>query len=79
MPTSLNTGTKDIPLDFAKQLTKIVNEGKRDLLETYDLSSINLRTPQIISFVKECKKKGHDIDYYNNILDLIKGVYRDVF
>ena len=60
-------------------LTKIVNEGKRDLLETYDLSSINLPTPQIISFVKECKKKGHDIDYYNNILDLIKGVYRDVF
>ena len=26
MPTLLNTGTKDIPLDFAKQLTKIVNE-----------------------------------------------------
>lgn len=64
---------------YLMYLTKIVKEGKRDLLEEYDLESINLQTPQIISFVKECKKKGHDINYYNNILDLIKGVYRDVF
>lgn len=26
MPISTNTGTKDIPLDFAKQLTNIVNQ-----------------------------------------------------
>ena len=26
MPTLLNTGTKEIPLDFAKQLTEIVNQ-----------------------------------------------------
>ena len=64
---------------YLMSLTKIVKEGKRDLFETYDLESINLETPKIVSFVKECKKKGHDINYYNNILDLIKGVYRDVF
>ena len=27
----------------------------------------------------ECNKKGHEIYHYTNILDLIKGVYRDVF
>ena len=26
MPTLLNTGTRDIPLQFAKQLTEIVNQ-----------------------------------------------------
>ena len=26
MTTLLNTGTKEIPLDFAKQLTEIVNQ-----------------------------------------------------
>ena len=64
---------------YLMYLTKIVKEGKKNLLEEYDLESINLNTPQIISFVNECKKKGHDINYYNNIHDLIKGVYRDVF
>ncbi len=60
-------------------LTKIVASGKKDLLEEYDLESINLEVPKIVSFVNACKKKGHDINYYTNILDLIKGVYRDVF
>ena len=64
---------------YLMYLTKIVKEGKRELLEEYDLASINVETPKIVTFVKECKKKGHDINYYNNILDLIKGVYRDVF
>ena len=32
-----------------------------------------------VDIINECKKKGHDIRYYDNILDLIKGVYRDVF
>lgn len=64
---------------YLMHLTKIVGEGKRKLLEEFELPSINLQTPFIISFVKECNKKGHEIDYYNNILDLIKGVYRDVF
>ena len=64
---------------YLMYLTKIVKEGKKELLEEYELESINLETPKIISFVKECKKKGHDINYYTNILDLIKGVYRDVF
>ena len=64
---------------YLMYLTKITKEGKKDLFENYDLESINLETPKIVSFVKECKKKNHNISYYNNILDLIKGVYRDVF
>lgn len=64
---------------YLMHLTKLVKEGKKDLLETYDLESINLMTPQIVSFIKTCNKKGHEIRYCTNILDLIKEVYRDVF
>ena len=64
---------------YLMHLTRIVGSGKRDILERYDLNSINLETPQIVSFVSTCKKNNHDINYYNNILDLIKGVYRDVY
>ena len=65
---------------YLMNLTKIVAYGKRDLLEDEKLlKSINLEPPKIVSFVNVCNKKGHEINYYNNILDLIKGVYRDVF
>ena len=64
---------------YLMHLTRIVSSGKRDLLETYDLNSINLEIPKIVSFINTCNKKGHEIRYCNNILDLIKEVYRDVF
>ena len=58
---------------------KIIESGKKEILETFDLNSINLEVPNIISFVKSCRKQGHDISYYTNIMDLIKAVYRDVY
>ncbi len=65
---------------YLMHLTKIVKEGSREILHDEELlKSINLEVPKIVSFVNVCKKKKHDIDYYTNIHDLIKGVYRDVF
>lgn len=65
---------------YLMKLTKIVASGDKTLLEDEEvLNSCNLAVPGIVSFVNECNKKGHEIDHYTNILDLIKGVYRDVF
>ena len=65
---------------FLMNLTKLVSEGDKSLLENETLlKELNLEVPKIVSFVKECNEKGHEINYYTNILDLIKGVYRDVF
>ena len=65
---------------FIMSLTRLICEGNRKLLEDENLlKENNLEAPKIVSFVNACNKKGHEIDYYNNILDLIKGVYRDVF
>lgn len=65
---------------YLLSLTRLIKEGKKDILHDQELlSSINLEVPKIVSFVNECNKKGHEINYYTNILDLIKGVYRDVF
>lgn len=61
-------------------LTKLVASGDKKLFEdTKLLKENNIEVPKIVSFVEKCNKKGHDINYYNNIHDLIKGVYRDVF
>ncbi len=65
---------------YLLSLTRLIKEGKKDILHDQELlASINLEVPKIVSFVNECNKKGHEINYYTNILDLIKGVYRDVF
>ena len=65
---------------YLMNLTRIVKEGEKTLLHDEELlKSLNLEVPKIVSFVNACKKKNHDINYYTNILDLIKGVYRDVF
>ena len=34
--------------------------------------------PKIIEFIKYAKEKGHDIENYVDIKELIKGIYRDV-
>ena len=65
---------------YLMNYTKIVKSGKKNILEDEKLLlDNNLEVPQIVSFVNACNKKGHNISYYTNILDLIKGVYRDVY
>ena len=65
---------------YIMNLTKLVASGKKELLEDSDfISRIGLEVPLIVKFVDECRSKGHEINYYSNILDLLKGVYRDVF
>lgn len=65
---------------FIMHLTKLVESGDKTLLQNEELlKHCNLEVPKIIKFINECNKKGHEIYHYTNILDLIKGVYRDVF
>ena len=65
---------------YLMNFTRIIRVGKRNILEDEKLlKELNIEPPKIVSFVNACNKKGHEINYYNNILDLIKGVYRDVF
>ncbi len=61
-------------------LTKMIAKGDRTLLrDAQVLERLGLEVPPIVEFVDICNKKGHDINYYSNIQDLIKGVYNDVF
>ena len=65
---------------YLMSYTRLINSGPRKILEDIEvLNNINLEPPKIVSFVNAYNKKGRSLDYYNNILDLIKGVYRDVF
>ena len=65
---------------YIMHLTRLIKSGDRDLLEDEELlNEANLEIPRIVSFVNKCNKEGHEIHHYNNILDLIKEVYRDVF
>ena len=65
---------------FLLHLTKLVAHGDRTILRDCEvLKNIGLEVPPIVDFVDICNKKGHDINYYVNIQDLIKGVYNDVF
>ena len=58
---------------------KIVKESNKSIIEnTALLTKLDLEVPPIVKFINECKKSNHDIDYYNNILDLIKSIYREV-
>ena len=61
-------------------LTKMIAKGDRSILrDSQVLERLGLEVPPIVEFVDICNKKGHDINYYSNIQDLIKGVYNDVF
>ncbi len=58
---------------------KIVKVSNKSIIEnTVLLTKLGLEVPPIVRFINECKKNNHDIDYYNNILDLIKSIYREV-
>lgn len=57
----------------------IVKKGEYNILENTSLvNRLNLRVPEIIKFIKEYKKYSEEVDDYNNILDLIKAIYRDI-
>lgn len=65
---------------YIMNLTRIVHFGSKSLLEDKELLKENdLEVPKIVEFIDECNKHKHDISYNNNILDLIKEVYRDVY
>ncbi len=65
---------------YLMKLTKLISSGEKEIMHDEKLlMECGLGVPEIVSFVNACNKKGHEIDYYTNILDLIKGVYRDVF
>ncbi len=65
---------------FLLHLTRLVASGDKSLLRDSEvLNNIGLEVPPIVAFVEECNKQNHDINYYVNIQDLIKGVYNDVF
>ena len=65
---------------YLMHMTKLVAFGGKELLRDIDaLNQIGVEVPKIVTFIDECKKKGRYIHDYDNILDLIKGVYRDVF
>lgn len=73
--------------DFAYQVSdvnyiindgKIIEMGDKTLLENKTiLNNNNLNVPKIVDFVNVCNKKGANLTYTNNILDLIKEVYRN--
>ena len=58
---------------------EIVKSGNINILKNTNLlNRLNLRVPEIIRFTNEYKKYSDEIDDYNNILDLIKAIYRDI-
>jgi len=77
--------TKDT--DFAYQVTDktyllykgtIVSSGTKDLMTDVNLlSTYNVKAPEIVKFINLARKKNPNINYTNNILDLIKEVYRN--
>lgn len=57
---------------------EIVKEGNKDLLTDENLlNEYNLIVPEIIKFINAANKRGANLTYTNNILDLIKEVYRN--
>lgn len=56
---------------------KIVKEGDKNILLN-DFRIYNVANPKIVEFIKEANKHNANLTYTNNILDLIKEVYRNV-
>lgn len=50
----------------------------KDLFVNLDYSNYNIKKPDIVNFVDLAKKEGHNIEYSQDIRDLIKDVYKDV-
>ncbi len=59
--------------------SEIVKKGTYEIIRNTSLiNRLNLRVPPIIKFIKEYKKNNDEFNDYNNTLDLIKGIYRDI-
>jgi ABC-type multidrug transport system ATPase subunit len=57
---------------------KIIKQGKKNILKDIELlNKLNIKIPYIIEFIEEYKKHNKEINDYDNILDLIKAIYRD--
>lgn len=77
--------TKDT--DFAYGITEkchilsrggLVASGDKNIMTNEELLKMyNLKLPEIIKFIKEANKKGIKLTLTDNILDLIKEVYRN--
>ncbi len=61
--------------------SKMVAEGETELLEDVDLlKKFNMDVPKIVEFTNLVKNnKNVKLNYYKDIKELIKGVYRNVF
>ena len=58
--------------------TRILTHGDKYILKDEALlKSLGLEIPGIVKFINEANRQGHKINDYVNLLDLIKGVYRD--
>ena len=56
----------------------LVSHGNSKMLEDVNLiESYNLKPPEIVKFITQAHKKNIKLTYTNNILDLIKEVYRN--
>ena len=56
----------------------LVSSGTRDLMNDETLlNTYGLKAPEIVKFISLAQKKNINLSYTNNILDLIKEVYRN--
>ena len=57
---------------------EIVASGEVNILSNSKLlNKYSIKVPEIVKFVDEVKKKRKKFNYYNNLSDLIKAVYRN--
>ena len=50
----------------------------KDIFVNLDYSNYNIKKPDLVSFIDLAHKHGHNIEYSQDIRDLIKDVYKDV-
>lgn len=56
---------------------EIVKSGAKSILTNSKfLNKYRIKVPEIVKFVDEAREKNIKLNYYDNISDLIKGVYR---
>ncbi len=65
---------------FLMHRARIVTSGDKEILTDSDLiTAMGLSIPKISEFISIANKEnGADLEFYTDIRDLIKGVYRDV-
>lgn len=64
---------------FLTKDKKIIKYGNKNILQDIELlNKNNIKVPYIVEFINEYKKHNKEFNDYNNILDLIKAIYRDI-